>query len=193
MNLCGESLSKVSSPSSLALNTDLMTCDDVRGFLSMEHFVFIGNAGGSHSDKQGGGSDYICLPADPIFEDVSHSHSSDKTRVYGTKYRYNPRMDGVVPCAVCQSRGKNVMMIPARNACYPGFSVEYTGYLATSYVSAQYRSTHVCVDGQPELGEGAQSGAVGGAYLYRAEIFCGAVPCSTYHDGGDLLCVVCSR
>ena len=131
------------------------------------------------------------MPRDPDFTGSTGSTSST-AKVYGTIYKTGSQTNKEVPCALCQSRGKNVLMIPGRSGCYPGFTVEYTGRLASSHYEYN-KATYICVDRAEEPTVTDYTGRSHGAWLYGARAECDALPCSIYPDGADLLCVVCSQ
>jgi hypothetical protein len=79
--------------------------------------------GGSWYLNTGGGSNYLCLPLNPIFDKII-SGSQGNSYLYGTEYQESnifPQNinDHDAPCAVChtESRGSHVM-IPARNVWF---------------------------------------------------------------------------
>ena len=112
--------------------------------------------------------------------------------VYGTEYKDGSLVNEEVGCSVCQTHQRNVLMITGRDKCYPGFTLEYAGYLAAEHHS-HHKSTHICEDGQPEPSLYSDSYGFDHAVLYAAEARCGSLPCSSYPNGKDLLCAVCSR
>ena len=150
-----------------------------------------GYVAGARYDNTGSGSDFICLPDEPTLVGGGEA-SSNSAKVHGTWYKTGTQTNKEVPCAVCQSRRKNVLMIPGRNVCYLGYSVEYTGNLMSSRYTYQ-KATLICVDEDTEPGPILYSGSNVVALLYRAEASCGPIPCSTYPEGSDLPCAVCSQ
>ena len=109
---------------------------------------FLGFTSKSHYNHQGSGADHICLTDEPIFK--TESEGNNAAKVYGTEYRGGvPLQYQDVACAVCQTQQRNMVMIPGRDKCYPGFTLEYAGYLATDHY-LHLRSTHICVDREPE-------------------------------------------
>jgi len=84
-------------------------------------------------------------------------------------------------------------MIAARTACYPGWTVEYTGYLMSGVTgSSVYAYDHLCLDGNPEyLAHGGTNDNQ--HILYNVEAKCGSLPCPPYVEGRELACVVCSK
>ena len=84
-------------------------------------------------------------------------------------------------------------MIPARNQCDPGWTTEYTGYLASEYYgNPHYRSEFVCMDGdaEPIANTGASRE---GATFHPAIARCGTLQCLPYIHDRELLCSICSR
>ena len=97
---------------------------------------------GSHSTLSDGGSNYLCLPLNPIYEKVTGGNQGSNY-IYGTEYKVSDQTnifqnsnlhDQHAPCAVCntESRGSH-MMIPARNVCSSGWTMEYKGYLMSEH------------------------------------------------------------
>ena len=84
-------------------------------------------------------------------------------------------------------------MVPARNACYPGWTMEYNGYLVgQSNMANHYGFDNLCLDGNPEfLNHGATEDNEHVFYVLEAK--CGSLPCPPYVDGRELTCVVCSK
>ena len=114
--------------------------------------------------------------------------------MYGAEYQSPPirRLnDHDVPCAVCQATRRSVLMIPARNQCHPGWTTEYTGYLAAAYYNHQ-RTEFVCMDGKakPVPKSIADDSS---ALFYQAAGKCGSLPCLPYINDRELLCAVCTR
>ena len=130
----------------------------------------------------------LCMVPNPVF---GTGTTATNTRVYGTEYETGPLTNKDMPCAVCKTHQKEVLMFPGTNICYPGFVTEYVGYLATSY-STHTKTSNICVDGNPEAHGKSSTTSNDGVRLYPAEVICGSLPCSVYPSGKDLLCVVCS-
>ena len=95
-------------------------------------------------------------------------------------------------CAVChaESRGSHVI-IPARNVCPSGWTLEYHGYLMSPHIGHK-RSEFICVDSAPEARQGTQASLDGGL-LYVVESHCGSLPCLSYKQGAELTCAVCTK
>ena len=141
----------------------------------------------------GGGSNYLCMPIDPIFE--KNAPGSDRARVYGTEYGGVGRIGSNhhnIPCVACQVTEKSLIMIPARDECYEGWNTQYTGYLAAENYETR-RSEYVCVDNSPEPSVFSSPLDENGGRLVPAQTRCGSLPCLPYIDYRDLSCVVCTR
>ena len=153
---------------------------------------------GSHYTHNGGGSNYLCLPKDPIYDKIK-AGSQGSSYIYGVEYETNQNNlfknnlhDNEAPCAVCltQSRSGHVM-IPARNVCPSGWTMEYKGYLMSEHYKHR-RTEFICVDGDAEGVPETQSN-LNGALLYFVESHCGSLPCPPYTQGYELTCVVCTK
>ncbi|XP_052761877.1 short-chain collagen C4-like [Mya arenaria] len=160
--------------------------------------VYEGFAGGGHYNEKGASSNYICLPHDPIYDDDGRNAGS-VSKVYGAEYQtssatfHTSLHDEDVPCAVCRVVGRNVVMIPARNACYSGWHTEYSGYLMSEHYSHFGNKELVCMDGIPEKAEGSNAGNQDGALLFFVQAICGSLKCPPYSENKALTCVVCSK
>ncbi|XP_046861840.1 short-chain collagen C4-like [Xenia sp. Carnegie-2017] len=163
--------------------------------------IYSGAIGGSFYSHGGSGSNYLCLPLNPIYEKYAAGTQSHAI-IYGTEYEIssaekhifpNPNLHNRdAPCAVChaKSRGSH-MMIPARNICPSGWTLEYKGYLMAERHNHK-RSEYICVDGKPEAILGSHANR-DGALLYLVEGHCGSLPCPPYIHGKELTCVVCTQ
>ena len=102
-------------------------------------------------------------------------------------------MDEDVPCAVCMATSVSIM-IPARSNCYPGWNMEYTGYLMADYYAHPSATEYICVDADPEfVAIGQTSSNTNGHLLYLVEARCGTLVCPPYVDYRELACSVCSK
>ena len=156
--------------------------------------------GGSHYTHPGGRSNYLCLPNDPIY-DKYKTGNQGSSYIYGAEFEINQQInifpvnphDHDAVCAVChtESRGSHVM-IPARNVCPSGWTMEYKGYLMTEHYNHKGRTQFICVDGEPDVETGTNAN-LNGALLYFVEGHCGALPCAPYVQGKELTCVVCTK
>ena len=162
------------------------------------HMVYAGYAAGSYYTVPGGAADYLCLPNEPRwgrFEDSSQSSAE----IYGVEYELGGRniqtffgrelQDHDAPCAVCISSRPNMLMIPGRNVCYDGWTLEYHGYLVAGYHGHNGASEVVCLDTRPEVIDGGHA-SKDGKLFYFAEARCGSLKCPPYVNGRELTCVV---
>ena len=102
---------------------------------------------GSDYAETGNGANHLCLPEDPTWAKYTDANDGGRANITGTEFEETTDMyfgkhvaNQDVPCAVCQSPGVTAM-IPARTNCYPGWHLEYTGYLTNSLavISPCYR------------------------------------------------------
>lgn len=149
----------------------------------------------------GGGSNYLCLPRDPIYERYKPGHQN-AGYVYGVEYEVSDHNgdpfdknlhDHEPPCAVCFVKSRSsLLMMPARNVCPSGWTEEYHGYLMTSHHAHKHSTEFICVDGNPEYIHGTKLNR-GGSMLYLVEGVCGSLPCRPYEAGRELTCAVCTK
>lgn len=176
--------------------------------------IYRGQVAAPDHDTSGGGTNYMCLPADPDY----HPNSPDKApsaTIFRVWYEITSDLDKLpkvhkesVPCAVCESdRRVTQLMIPATTRCPSSdWVLEYNGYLMsapTQYHSggflkdSYYRTSYICVDKNFEsFGQKPDTAWSGsGLYLIRAE--CqkpgGLGTCPPYDAKKALACVVCSK
>ena len=155
-----------------------------------------GYVGGSSLLQIGGGSNYLCMRRDPI---TGPSSDENLVRIFGAQYSSSPvkaanSID--VPCAVCVTPRKLVLMIPGRNQCDDGWHTEYVGYLAAETRLAM-RTEYVCVDNEAEAnpdGKSTTDRRYESVLLVPATTSCsGSLPCPPYENQKNVLCAVCSR
>ncbi|KAL3874762.1 hypothetical protein ACJMK2_037732 [Sinanodonta woodiana] len=160
--------------------------------------VYKGFAGGSHYSHTGGAADFLCLTEEPI---MGNSVGVNPTGyVYGAEYQLfvssNPfttvSLDDDVPCCVCKTFRTSTLMIPGKTECYPGWTMEYSGYLMSGFHGHNGATKYVCVDANPEARHGS-SGDLDGHLLYVVQAVCGSLPCPPYAAGRVLTCVICSK
>jgi hypothetical protein len=165
--------------------------------------MYKGVAGGSWYHSYGGGSNYLCLPMQPIWGayneavvKASKLHGSEYEAPSGFRLNNNnnlPLHDNNVPCVVCRSQTKtSVIMIPARNQCYSGMHTEYVGYLMSGHPSHVGRTEFVCVDGEPESDPYGYRNEEG-AQFWNVEGVCGSLPCPPYTQRREITCAVCTK
>jgi len=175
----------------------------------MMHFIilviitFEGHAAGPRYDQGGSGSNFLCLHEDPQWKTYIDG-DQNYGEIYGVQYELssnsvfsksnnggNSLDEKPAPCAVCYVGGRStILMVPARTQCPDGWTMEYAGYLASAH-SNEKRSSYMCLDETPEVSVGATE--QNQATIFPVEVFCGSLPCSVYHDGRELTCVVCSK
>ncbi|KAJ8028413.1 Short-chain collagen C4 [Holothuria leucospilota] len=171
---------------------------------STSELVYTGIAGGSFYTHKGSGSNYLCLPEEPIYDETESSAHGERGRIYGGEYQTSPS-DTIppfrnlyqhdVPCAVCKATNRpSLLMIPARNVCPDDkWTKEYHGYLMSER-SIHYRTEYVCVDSHPQAVH-RTSANNNGALFYLVEGICtegGGLPCGPYINGYELTCAVCT-
>ncbi|XP_045169730.2 uncharacterized protein LOC123532371 [Mercenaria mercenaria] len=162
--------------------------------------VYRGYAAGSHYNDQGASSNYLCLPEEPLWDVYEDSEQAAGT-VWGAEYELHSRnmdnffrkkvLDQDVPCAVCRTMRTGVLMIPGRNKCFDGWTLEYGGYLSSGHVH-HHASEFVCLDRDPEVFDGGASNE-NGKLFYFVEARCGSLRCPPYVNGRELTCAVCSK
>ncbi|XP_053385267.1 uncharacterized protein LOC128550366 [Mercenaria mercenaria] len=162
--------------------------------------VYSGFTSGSPHDTVGGAS-YVCLPQHPTWakyvdgiQDVGGYISGTEYQIYTATYSPFPQnmQDQDAPCVVCRTKRPTTLMIPGKTDCYPGWTMEYIGYLMTEHSTHKDTSNYACVDANPEAvyhGEANMNGKL----FYFTEVKCGSLPCQEYPDGRELACVVCSK
>ena len=160
-----------------------------------------GLMGGGHYTHSGGGTNYVCLPNNPIYDKYQRGFQGTAI-IHRTEYETSSFAgftrgglhDHDAPCAACYviSRGAQVM-IPGTNKCPSGWTREYHGYLMTSHYGHRHPSEFVCVDVDAEVVPGSHSNT-NGALLYVVEGNCeNELPCEPYIHGYELTCVVCTK
>ena len=143
---------------------------------------------------QNGGVNYLCLPLDPDFPDNAKTGNQNGAYIYGVEYQtgFTGMNDQDAPCAVCEVQGRSaVLMIPAKQSCPAGWTLEYEGLLATQH-STHKGAEYVCASNNPEPSHSGHTNDNGGM-LYVVEAQCGSLPCPPYVSGHELSCVVCTK
>ena len=174
-------------------------------------YYFAGYAAGKHYGRVGGGSNRLCLPEQPQWK--NHSTATGWSGwLYGTEYRLLTSHDALfsnggksvfngkpTPCAVCYVPQRSAqLMIPASNECPVRWTREYDGYLMSEHsypvrkqVFVHHSTSYICIDASPETAVGSTFQTQ--AFLYFFKVGCGTLPCSRYHDGWEVACVVCTK
>ena len=83
-------------------------------------------------------------------------------------------------------------MIPGRNACYKGWTLEYSGFLVSGDYGHASATEYICLDRNPDFNSGGFT-SNDGALLYFVEVVCGSLECPPYVNGRELTCAVCSK
>ena len=97
----------------------------------------------------------------------------------------------LAPCVVCAAERKSTtVMIPARNDCPTGWSLEYHGYLLASHHDTDRKSHTLCFDDNIE---GLNPTGGGGYQLYRVGVDDGYGLPSSFPTARELTCGVCSK
>ncbi|XP_076071599.1 uncharacterized protein LOC143042984, partial [Mytilus galloprovincialis] len=155
--------------------------------------VYPGWAGGSYFNSPGGAAEYVCLPPDPDFVKTS---GGDHGRMFGAEFDSNffasDAHDEDVPCALCRPKhSSSSIMTPGKNTCYPGWKIEYHGYLASGHHTYPSANSFVCVDINPEYKIGLA--AHNGKLFYEVLAKYGSLKCPPYKPDHPLTCVVCTK
>ena len=160
--------------------------------------VYSGITAGSWWSNTGGGANYLCMPEDPDYS-AFKTGVQGSSKIFGTEYQPGssqtalPRVqDHNVPCAVCSTQQRAVLVIPAKTQCPTSWKEEYQGYLMSAHQSSpHYRTMYECVDGNPEIIRGSVANT-DGAVFYYVEADCNGLPCGPYDPEKELTCVVCT-
>ena len=112
----------------------------------------------------GGGANYLCLPLDPEFPDNKQTGFHSGSYIYGVEYKkWNSDIFFVdvnhqdAPCAVCEVQGRSqVLMIPAKQTCPAGWTLEYEGLLVSEH-HTHSTSEFICVSSGMEVRDGGQA------------------------------------
>ncbi|XP_064643068.1 uncharacterized protein LOC135497236 [Lineus longissimus] len=167
--------------------------------------VYSGIVGASNHLETGGSAEYACLTREPQYAskvtgvlsaakimgvefEVSSGNIFDTSKAAGGNLH-----NADVVCAVCRSQARaSQVMIPGLKECYPGWSLEYWGYLMTGHYGHKAQHSWACVDNTPE---GDEKGARNddGGLMYLVHGVCGSLPCPNYVNGRELTCVVCTK
>ena len=166
--------------------------------------VYDGFAGGSHYSHKGGASSMLCLPKDPDWEAGKTTDKEDPNVgfIFGAEYQDGEgrsdqlfgesHYDRNVPCVVCDvAQRATVLMITGKSKCYPGWTLEYAGFLMSGYHS-HGATDYYCVDKDPENLPGGTNND-NGYILYFVEARCGSLRCPPYVSEREFLCVVSTK
>ena len=167
---------------------------------SPTHYDYAGRAGGKWYTHTGSGSNYLCLPLDPEYDEIVTGRQNNRAYIYSAEYQtidfhpFRSQHQNDVPCAVCRVTDRDSLMFPAKMTCPSGWTKEYHGYLMASHFNHKSSTEFVCVDRNPEIVPGSIANQ-NGVLFYPVEGVCdpGNLPCSPYIQGAELTCVVCSK
>ncbi|XP_011439223.3 short-chain collagen C4 [Magallana gigas] len=159
--------------------------------------IYRGFAGGHPHNETGSGASFLCLPDDPLWGVHKDGYNSYSGWIMGVEYEGGYFFDSTtkdydVPCAVCLTPHSTSIMVPARNACFDGWHLEYNGYLMSNAHRHIGESDYICVDSHPDVIPNSQNNT-NGAVLYMVESVCLGLPCPPYVAGRELTCAVCSK
>ena len=106
--------------------------------------IYAERAAGTFYTKQGGASNYLCMPDTPQYT-LSYTPGIQKySKIHGTEYEHpvHGTRNHNVPCAVCYASTREaVFMLPA------GWTREHYGYLMSAHQEpSQYRTSFECID-----------------------------------------------
>ena len=169
--------------------------------VSGTELVYVGITAGSWYGNTGGGANYLCMPHNPQYGRYRRGVQG-YSPIYGTEYQtygspIATSLDHNVPCAVCYvSTRETALMLPARMECPTSWTLEYSGYLMSTYKGDRggyhYRTMYECVDSSPDTIPGS-SADTNGAVFYHSEATCNGLPCGPYDPQKELTCAVCTR
>ena len=162
----------------------------------------LGIAGGKWYDQTGSGSNYLCLPETPEYDDYQAGPSIKRAYVFSAEYSthefppFTHLQNQDVPCAVCRAVNRgSMMMIPALMTCPAGWNQEYYGYLMSHQVDFA-PTEFVCMDRNPEVRPDTGADKNGAIFVpVEGRCHAGNLPCGSdsYQDGAELTCVVCTK
>ena len=98
-----------------------------------------------------------------------------------------------MPCTFCRTDFPTTVTFPARNDCYTGWTLQYSGYLVTNKGGSgrgAYQS--FCLDKDPDFVPGTLRDD-NEHVLYLIEAKCGSLPCPPYIGNAEIACAVCSK
>ena len=138
------------------------------------------------------------MPHDPELLPSDFPTTTDSGYVawlYGSEYQFtykNVAIDDDVPCAICKvSPATTTMMVPAKLTCPQNWTLQYHGYLGSSYYDHK-ASEFICIDSDPEYFEGLRLLNSDGLLIYPVRMSCGSLPCPRYKQDQYLPCAVCA-
>ena len=184
---------------------DFRTCRTAQAMAFVTNYfpqnLLLGRAAGQQFNQAGGTCSVLCLAMNPKFGTYSDSADTNQY-IYGAEYRIdgvNPFNKNInlhdVPCATCrvETRGSK-LILPGRNKCPNGWTLEYDGYLMSAHYGHTGRTQAVCVDKDADGVPGSISDDGGSSMLwYTIQASCGSLPCGPYVQGREITCAVCTK
>nr|KAG5701469.1 hypothetical protein BaRGS_000865 [Batillaria attramentaria] len=159
---------------------------------SSAHLVYSGVGGGSRYTEFN--ANYLCLSMSPVPSDhpvTGHLFAHLNGVEYETVNDASQNKDLV--CAVCRSSRPTTVMVPGTNACPPGWTVEYHGFLMSDYYArTDGASEFICVDSRLESRPGTDAVQRGKILQFTITV-CGSLPCGPYVNNKIVTCAVCSK
>ncbi|XP_071493223.1 uncharacterized protein [Diadema antillarum] len=164
--------------------------------------VYTGSVAGAYATHDGSGSNYLCMPMEPIYDQFETSGHAKRGLLYSTEFEtntapvYQELHDQTPTCAVCRAPPNRLtkLMIPGRNVCpSQEWRLEYKGYLMSALYTHK-KTEFICMDGNATAVPGTTGSQDGGAF-YMVESRCivgGGMPCGPYVNGYELTCAVCT-
>ena len=149
--------------------------------------------------ESGDGTNMLCLPDSLTWGKYKDGDDRQRGHVYGVEIDIEgsnifPRdvNNQDQPCVLCHTENAVAHMFPGRVTCFPGWSLQYAGYLMSSEHGANINREYFCMDSDPEarMGGGADNNQ---GIVYLTEGRCGSLPCPPYVDGREMSCAVCSK
>ncbi|XP_052087130.1 rhamnose-binding lectin-like [Mytilus californianus] len=162
--------------------------------------IYAGVMGGANFGGTGSGSNFLCLPTNPVVGGSNFTLGTNKGAIFGTQLitdsagPLSNSLDSLeLTCALCQTKSaETTFMYPGSYVCPSGFTVEYAGYLASEKATSGRTSKgYLCLDASPVTIDNSYSGD-DTAKLYLVEGKCGALPCANYVDNNEIPCAICS-
>ena len=158
--------------------------------------LYQGKVGGSNYNSYGGGANYLCLPDSPEY--LQTGNVGGYSLLYGAEYEasiLSGRNEYNIPCSVCFASNRGAkLMIPADINCPKSWTVEYVGFLMSSYSGHRHNNVFECLDKEAETIAGTQANR-DGALLYHVSTTCAAdqFACPPFIKNKPIACVVCTK
>ncbi|XP_062585381.1 uncharacterized protein LOC134247059 [Saccostrea cucullata] len=183
-----QTLATTKSGGALFVRWGRKTCPD-----NTTDLVYSGYAGGSKYSKVGGPANFLCLVPDPyLIPDVGSGQY-----IHGVEYDHGisgSKVGQNVLCSVCRSRTEeSTLMLPGKSSCYPGWKMQYRGFLASGNEAFTSSANYICLDEHTDQWQAGDEVTLDGKLLYTVRIACGSLACPPYHNDRDATCVVCTK